>query len=81
MAKNKGMVAGQGKAKTTAPSKQVITETMEFKKDTPGTFAYEVNLDGKSADDAGVGCASIYIRKAKAAKQYKKAKVTIELFD
>ena len=75
MSKNKGMVAGQGKAKTAAPSKQAFTVKMKFKKDTPGTFVYEAEV----AEGEKVAVRSLYVGKDFAAKQYAEAEVTVVL--
>lgn len=76
MARNKGMVAGQGNAKTAAPSKQTFVAKMTFKKETPGTYAYEVVVPEGGARPP---VSSIYIAKDHAAKKYETCEVTVVL--
>lgn len=86
MAKNKGMVAGKGSAKTAAPSKVSFTTSMSLKKDTKpgetgGAMQFEADEITGGAEFNSVAVASVYVRKEKVQKVYKKAKVTVELFD
>ncbi len=84
MAKNKGMVAGKGGAKTAAPSKVTYVTKMSLKKDTKpggqgGALAFEA-LDvaaGKEFKDIPVS--SVYVRKEGLGKVYKSATVTVVL--
>lgn len=76
MAKNKGMVAGQAGAKSKAPTKLTFTAKMTFKKETPGTYAYEVQqAEGQPRPPVS----SIYVAKDHVTKKYDNCVVTVVL--